>query len=118
MRRCYLAPEVLQSDSYAEPADAWGAGCIAFEAITLCFLWDRKGMLAVQVMRCDNWGVMHAFPRPCMHTAPDIVLVNMHACDMQMGKHRVVEKLVLFAVMNNTCTSGDVLVGACTPASD
>ena len=23
---CYLAPEVLQSDSYAEPADMWGAG--------------------------------------------------------------------------------------------
>jgi serine/threonine protein kinase len=47
---CYLAPEVLQSDSYAEPADAWGAGCIAFEAMTLSFLWDRKGLLAVQVL--------------------------------------------------------------------
>ena len=47
---CYLAPEVLQSDSYAEPADAWGVGCIAFEAMTLSFLWDRKGLLAVQVM--------------------------------------------------------------------
>ena len=47
---CYLAPEVLQSDSYAEPADVWGAGCCLFEAITLCFLWDRKGMLGVQVL--------------------------------------------------------------------
>jgi len=47
---CYLAPEVLQSDSYAEPADVWGCGCIAFEAVTLSFLWDRKGLLAVQVL--------------------------------------------------------------------
>ena len=47
---CYLAPEVMQSDSYSESADVWGAGCIALEAVTLTFLWERKGVLAAQVL--------------------------------------------------------------------
>jgi hypothetical protein len=47
---CYLAPEVCQGDSYAEPADVWGAGCISLEAATLSFLWERKGVLAMQVL--------------------------------------------------------------------
>jgi serine/threonine protein kinase len=47
---CYMAPEVLHHDAYAESVDIWGLGCIGLEAITLNFLWERKGMLAAQVL--------------------------------------------------------------------
>ena len=46
---CYMAPEVLQHDAYAETVDVWGIGCIAIEVLTLDFLWERKGMLAANV---------------------------------------------------------------------
>jgi serine/threonine protein kinase len=36
---CYLAPEVLNSELYAEEADIWGLGCIALEMLSLNFLW-------------------------------------------------------------------------------
>ena len=41
--------EVLQHDAYGEAVDVWGVGCVAMEALTLEFLWERKGMLAAQV---------------------------------------------------------------------
>jgi len=47
---CYMAPEVLQHDAYAESVDVWGLGCIGLEAVTLEFLWERKGMLAAHVV--------------------------------------------------------------------
>ena len=47
---CYMAPEVLHHDAYAETVDIWGLGCIGLEAVTLDFLWERKGMLAAQVL--------------------------------------------------------------------
>ena len=47
---CYMAPEVLYHDAYAETVDVWGLGCIALEAVTLEFLWERKGMLAAHVV--------------------------------------------------------------------
>ncbi|KAJ1492455.1 hypothetical protein T484DRAFT_1771101 [Baffinella frigidus] len=46
---CYLAPELVYSSDHAEPVDIWGAGCVALELVTLDFLWERKGMLAMQV---------------------------------------------------------------------
>ena len=49
---CYLAPEILLSDSefaYAEPVDMWGVGCIAFEILTNDFLWRRHGTLGLLV---------------------------------------------------------------------
>jgi len=47
---CYMAPEVLHHDAYAETVDVWGLGCIMLEAVTLEFLWERKGMLAAHVV--------------------------------------------------------------------
>lgn len=47
---CYMAPEVLQHDAYADSVDVWGVGCIVLEALTLEFLWERKGMLAAHVL--------------------------------------------------------------------
>ena len=47
----YIAPEVLQYDGYGPPVDVWGVGCLAFEMMTLDFLYDRKGMLASDVQR-------------------------------------------------------------------
>mmetsp|Transcript_32502 Transcript_32502/g.73039 ORF Transcript_32502/g.73039 Transcript_32502/m.73039 type:complete len:867 (-) Transcript_32502:41-2641(-) len=47
---CYLAPEVLQSDEYGTAVDIWGIGCIVLEMVTLDFLWQRKGLLSVQVL--------------------------------------------------------------------
>ena len=35
---------------YADAVDVWGIGCILLEAVTLQFLWERKGMLAGQVL--------------------------------------------------------------------
>jgi hypothetical protein len=49
---CYLAPEILHSDSefaYAEPVDMWGVGCIAFEILTLDFLSNRRVLLGTLV---------------------------------------------------------------------
>lgn len=46
---CYLAPEILFSDSYDEAVDVWGLGCIMFEVVSLDFLWERKGMLGAAV---------------------------------------------------------------------
>ena len=42
----YIAPEVLQYDGYGEPVDLWGVGCLAYEMMTLDFLFERQGMLA------------------------------------------------------------------------
>ena len=47
---CYLAPEMLQNEDYGPPVDAWGAGCVLLEMLTLSFLWDRKGLLALHVL--------------------------------------------------------------------
>ncbi|EKX54776.1 hypothetical protein GUITHDRAFT_63194, partial [Guillardia theta CCMP2712] len=47
---CYLAPEVLNKEVYAQPSDVWGVGCICLECMQMTFLWERKGLLAVQVM--------------------------------------------------------------------
>uniref|UniRef100_A0A7S0I3Y1 non-specific serine/threonine protein kinase n=1 Tax=Hanusia phi TaxID=3032 RepID=A0A7S0I3Y1_9CRYP len=47
---CYLAPEVLNKEVYAQPSDVWGVGCICLECMQMLFLWERKGLLAVQVM--------------------------------------------------------------------
>jgi len=47
---CYLSPEILQNDSYGPAVDVWGAGCIMLEMVTFAFLWERKGMLSVQVL--------------------------------------------------------------------
>lgn len=46
---CYLAPEVMNHESYGEGVDIWGTGCIGFEMMTLDFLWERKGLLAATV---------------------------------------------------------------------
>lgn len=46
---CYLAPEVMNHESYGEGVDMWGVGCIGFEMMTLDFLWERKGLLAATV---------------------------------------------------------------------
>ncbi|KAJ1489664.1 kinase-like domain-containing protein, partial [Baffinella frigidus] len=46
----YLAPEVLQNEIYGAPADLWGVGCIGFEAMSRDFLWERKGLLSIQVL--------------------------------------------------------------------
>ncbi|EKX38854.1 hypothetical protein GUITHDRAFT_76837, partial [Guillardia theta CCMP2712] len=46
---CYLAPEVLFNEPYAEPIDVWGVGCIFWEMVSLEFLYERKGMLAANV---------------------------------------------------------------------
>lgn len=48
---CYLAPEVLNSESYGEAADVWGLGCILLEVLSLNFLWEEKGLLAIKVMQ-------------------------------------------------------------------
>ena len=45
----YLAPEVLQNEEYGPAVDVWGAGCILLEMLTLDFLWERRGLLSVQV---------------------------------------------------------------------
>jgi NIMA (never in mitosis gene a)-related kinase len=47
---CYLSPEILQNDSYGPAVDMWGAGCIVLEMMTFNFLWERRGMLSVQVL--------------------------------------------------------------------
>ena len=43
------APEILNADLYAEEADIWGLGCISLELLSLNFLWEQKGLLAVKV---------------------------------------------------------------------
>eukprot|EP00802_Teleaulax_amphioxeia_P021059 Tamp_21385.p1 GENE.Tamp_21385~~Tamp_21385.p1 ORF type:complete len:366 (-),score=94.77 Tamp_21385:51-1109(-) len=48
---CYLAPEVLNAELYAEEADIWGLGCIALEILSLQFLWEQKGLLAIKVLQ-------------------------------------------------------------------
>ena len=48
---CYLAPEILYNDAYAEPVDIWGLGCIFYEMLTFDFLWERRGMLGAVVIR-------------------------------------------------------------------
>jgi len=47
---CYLSPEILQNETYGPAVDVWGAGCIMLEMMTFEFLWERKGMLSVQVL--------------------------------------------------------------------
>lgn len=47
---CYLSPEILQNDAYGPAVDVWGAGCIVLEMMTFEFLWERRGMLSVQVL--------------------------------------------------------------------
>lgn len=47
---CYLSPEILQNDTYGPAVDVWGAGCIMLEMMTFAFLWERKGILSVQVL--------------------------------------------------------------------
>lgn len=47
---CYLSPEVLQNDEYGSAVDVWGCGCVAYEMMTFDFLWERKGMISVQVL--------------------------------------------------------------------
>lgn len=48
---CYLAPEVLNSERYAEEADIWGLGCIALEILSLKFLWESQGLLALKILQ-------------------------------------------------------------------
>eukprot|EP00802_Teleaulax_amphioxeia_P011101 Tamp_11131.p1 GENE.Tamp_11131~~Tamp_11131.p1 ORF type:complete len:568 (+),score=102.68 Tamp_11131:53-1756(+) len=48
---CYLAPEILMSEEYGEGVDIWGAGCIFWEILTLDFLPERQGMLAMLVQK-------------------------------------------------------------------
>uniref|UniRef100_A0A7S4NYJ1 non-specific serine/threonine protein kinase n=2 Tax=Guillardia theta TaxID=55529 RepID=A0A7S4NYJ1_GUITH len=47
----YIAPEVLQYEGYGPSVDIWGVGCLAVEMMTLQFLFERQGMLAMQVQR-------------------------------------------------------------------
>eukprot|EP00281_Chroomonas_sp_CCMP1168_P012848 CAMPEP_0206279270 /NCGR_PEP_ID=MMETSP0047_2-20121206/37936_1 /ASSEMBLY_ACC=CAM_ASM_000192 /TAXON_ID=195065 /ORGANISM="Chroomonas mesostigmatica_cf, Strain CCMP1168" /LENGTH=739 /DNA_ID=CAMNT_0053709215 /DNA_START=16 /DNA_END=2236 /DNA_ORIENTATION=+ len=39
-----------QKEEYGPPVDVWGVGCILYEIMTLDFLYDKKGMLCVQVL--------------------------------------------------------------------
>ncbi|KAJ1475463.1 kinase-like domain-containing protein, partial [Baffinella frigidus] len=41
---CYLAPEVLNSETYGEAADIWGLGCIFLEVRNLLLASDREGL--------------------------------------------------------------------------
>eukprot|EP00960_Hanusia_phi_P046732 758001-Hanusia_phi.AAC.1 len=43
-----LQPEVLKSEHYGEAADMWGLGCIMYEMMSLNFLWESKGLLAIK----------------------------------------------------------------------
>ena len=40
---------MLNSESYAEEADVWGLGCISYELLSMQFLWEQKGLLAIKV---------------------------------------------------------------------
>jgi NIMA (never in mitosis gene a)-related kinase len=35
----YMAPEVIQGETYGKAADVWGIGCIIYELCTLNFMW-------------------------------------------------------------------------------
>jgi serine/threonine protein kinase len=48
---CYLAPEVLNSERYADKADIWGLGCIALEILSLNFLWEWKGVPTLKILQ-------------------------------------------------------------------
>jgi serine/threonine protein kinase len=62
---CYLSPEVLQNDTYGPAVDVWGAGCIVLEMMTFNFLWERRGMLSVQVL---SQPVLYTYTHMHMHS--------------------------------------------------
>lgn len=47
---CYLSPEVLSRNEYGPASDVWSAGCCALEMMSLAFLWERRGLLGMQIM--------------------------------------------------------------------
>jgi NIMA (never in mitosis gene a)-related kinase len=36
---CYMAPEVMQGETYGKSADVWSLGCVIHEVCTLSFMW-------------------------------------------------------------------------------
>ena len=93
-----LQPEVLKSEHYGEAADMWGLGCILYEMMSLNFLWESKGLLAIKVcvcvvclllsIRCCCWMLLLLLLRICFFVFLFVVFSarsrDVHFCCMLM----------------------------------